>query len=201
MDEYTEQKIRDLTVASEQGNAEAQYDLGHYYHNEYYSGKNHDNAKAAKLFRKAAEQGYANAQMWLGTLYLNGDGVPQNRSKAIEWMKKAAKQGQPGALEFMNALHSSGVIVKNKENGNNVLIKANDSRCFIASAVYGPIALETNILREWRDNRLLLCLPGRMLACFYYFVSPSMSKLIIKHDTLKKITRRLLDYFVTRILR
>jgi len=77
----------------------------------------------------------------------------------------------------------------------------NKSGCFIASAIYGPYALETSILREWRDKKLLLYLPGRMLTCFYYFVSPPLSKLITRHETFKMVIRKLLDAFIVWISR
>ena len=77
----------------------------------------------------------------------------------------------------------------------------NKKYCFIASAVYGSSAREINILREWRDDKLLLYFPGQMLANFYYFISPPLSKLIGRHETLKKITRILLDHFIAWISR
>lgn len=190
MNEYTEQKIHELTTAAKQGNAEAQYDLGHYYHNEYYSQKDHDDAKAAEWFKKAAKQGHADAQFWLGLLYHNGEGVPQSQIRAIDWCTQAAHQGQLGAKEFLEAMQSGRIVIKNK-----------DSRCFIASAIYGPLAIETNILREWRDNKLLLSFPGRIFTSFYYFVSPLLSSVIVRHKTLKKITRNLLDIFIAWISR
>lgn len=74
-----------------------------------------------------------------------------------------------------------------------------ESGCFIATAVYGYSAPETNTLRKWRDHNLLTHLPGRMLTRLYYLVSPSLSQLIGQHETLKKITRRVLDHFISWI--
>ncbi len=57
-----------------------------------------DYAEAVKWFRKAAEQGHAQAQNDLGCSYYHGNGVPKNRKKAIEWWKKAAAQGYEIAI-------------------------------------------------------------------------------------------------------
>jgi len=43
--------------------------------------------------KKAAEQGDADAQYDLATMYHNGEGVPQNYAEAAKWYKKAAEQG------------------------------------------------------------------------------------------------------------
>ena len=53
-----------------------------------------DPAEAAKWFRKSADQGYADAQVFLGQLYGAGNGVPRkNLIEAIQaFPKKAAQQ-------------------------------------------------------------------------------------------------------------
>jgi len=52
-----------------------------------------DHKKAAKLFRKAAENGNSNAQFALGCLYQNGQGVEINYREAVKWYLKAAQAG------------------------------------------------------------------------------------------------------------
>ena len=49
--------------------------------------------KAAELFRKAADMGYACAQYNLGYCYKYGDGVPRDLTISAEWYRKAAEQG------------------------------------------------------------------------------------------------------------
>jgi len=59
---------------------------------------------AVRLFLRAAEQGNAEAQYKLGTLFGNGEGVAQDFVKAAKWWEKAAQQGNAGAqrgLGFM----------------------------------------------------------------------------------------------------
>ncbi len=52
-------------------------------------------ADAARLYRLAAEQGFAGAQGSLGSLYLRGEGVPKDFVEANKWSLAAAKQGDP----------------------------------------------------------------------------------------------------------
>ena len=56
-----------------------------------------DLGKAAELYQKAADQGNAKAQMNLGWLYENGQGVPKDLGKAAELYQKAADQGDAPA--------------------------------------------------------------------------------------------------------
>ena len=50
-------------------------------------------SRAAELFQKAADMGYAPAQYNLGYCYRYGDGVPRDLDKSAEWYRKAAEQG------------------------------------------------------------------------------------------------------------
>ena len=55
-----------------------------------------DDAKAVKWYRKAAEQGYAKAQLSLGLAYGLGQGVPQDLAQAHMWFNLAASRYPPG---------------------------------------------------------------------------------------------------------
>jgi TPR repeat protein len=56
-----------------------------------------DFATAAKEFNKAAEQGDADAQLLLGIMYNNGEGVLQDYKEAVKWFRLAAEQGDANA--------------------------------------------------------------------------------------------------------
>ena len=63
--------------------------------------------KAALVwYRKAADQGHAEAQFNLGAMYANGQGVPQSIPTALIWVQKAAAQGNASALEALPKLKS-----------------------------------------------------------------------------------------------
>lgn len=56
------------------------------------NGVEKDEAEAVQLFRKAAEQGYAAAQILLAGCYLDGVGVEKDEQEAIRWFHRVAKQ-------------------------------------------------------------------------------------------------------------
>jgi TPR repeat protein len=58
-------------------------------------GVGQDDAEAVIWFRKAAEQGHAQAQYNLGWMYANGQGVAQDHAEPAIWYRKAAEQGMP----------------------------------------------------------------------------------------------------------
>ena len=51
-----------------------------------------DYARAVQSFRKAAEDGNADAQFNLGVMYSKGRGVEQDFARAAHWYRKAAEQ-------------------------------------------------------------------------------------------------------------
>lgn len=68
-----------------------------------------DLTKAAEWYRKAAEQGDADAQYKLGLFYENGYGVTQDKEQAMQWYKKAAEQGNENAKKALDKMQSSGM--------------------------------------------------------------------------------------------
>lgn len=82
--------IDELIKKANNGDAEAQYNLG----NIYYYGKSTitDYEKAINYYKLSAEQGNLYAQHNLGTMYYFGTGVPKNLSIAKEWFKKSCDQ-------------------------------------------------------------------------------------------------------------
>ena len=63
-----------LRRAADQGNADAQFNLGVMYAEG--RGVPRDDAEAARWYRCAADQGEAAAQFNLGLMYAKGEGVP-----------------------------------------------------------------------------------------------------------------------------
>ena len=85
--------------AAEQGDADAQFDLGYMY--VVSKGVPENDAEAIKWWRKAAEQGHADAQYELGVAYANGWGVPEDKAEALKWWRKAAEQGHKNAKIYL----------------------------------------------------------------------------------------------------
>jgi TPR repeat protein len=87
---------------AEQGDADAQYNLGVMYHNG--EGVPRDYAEAVKWYRLAAEQGDADAQHNLGVMYHKGYGVPLNYVVAHMWFNLSAGQGNKLARQYREKL-------------------------------------------------------------------------------------------------
>ena len=52
---------------------------------------------ALKEWRPLAEQGNVSFQFLLGTMYADGQGVPQDDQEAVKWFRRAAEQGHASA--------------------------------------------------------------------------------------------------------
>ena len=68
-------------------------------------------------------------------------------------------------------------------------VAAKDRRCFIASCVFGPDALETQQLCGYRDAVLLPRWWGQCLVALYYRVAPSMCRLLERWPAGLSLTR------------
>lgn len=56
-----------------------------------------DKAEAVKWYRKAADQGNADAQYYLGMMYELGSGVAIDLPEALKWYRQAAQLGNRDA--------------------------------------------------------------------------------------------------------
>jgi TPR repeat protein len=65
-------------------------------------------ATALSERRPLAEEGDAQAQLHLGVLYANGDGVPQDYAQARQWYEQAADRGYAMAQTNLGVLYRSG---------------------------------------------------------------------------------------------
>jgi TPR repeat protein len=62
-----------------------------------------------KWFRKAADQGFAPAQILLAAMYINGQGVPKkNYAEAVKWVRLAADQSNPQAQAALGFMYDNG---------------------------------------------------------------------------------------------
>jgi TPR repeat protein len=58
-----------------------------------------DDTEAVKWYRKAAEQGHAVAQSYLGVMYAKGQGVPRDYVQAYKWFTLAAIKGNAQSVK------------------------------------------------------------------------------------------------------
>jgi TPR repeat protein len=68
----------------------------------------HDYVRAAPLLLAEAERGSPTAQTYIGYMYQNGLGVPQNYEAAAGWLNEAAQQGEPTAQFLLGLLFDKG---------------------------------------------------------------------------------------------
>ena len=101
--------IRALHSLAEQGNAEAQFNLGLLY--DRGRGVPKDKNEALRWYRRAAIQGDTFAQNSLGDDYWEGMGVPKDDREAVRWWRLAADKG------FAPAQHSLGKILSGGGQG------------------------------------------------------------------------------------
>lgn len=71
-----------------------------------------DYAAALRLWQPLAENGNADAESYLGRLYLNGWGVPKDYARAAAWYRKAAEQGNEAAENNLGFLCFHGLGVR-----------------------------------------------------------------------------------------
>ncbi len=69
----------------------------------------------AEQWRKAAEQGDAEAQYNLGLCYEDGEGVTRDLCEAAKWWRKAAEQGYAQAQFDLGCCYAAGLGVAEDE--------------------------------------------------------------------------------------
>jgi len=66
--------------------------------------------EAVGYYRKAADQGNADGQFGLGSMYSTGEGVKKDLAAARHWISLAAEQGHKQAIGVMAQAHMSGQL-------------------------------------------------------------------------------------------
>ena len=99
-EQRTDTNFRD----AEQGNVDAQLNLGNIYM--LGLGVTQDYKTALRWFKLGAEQGNVNAQFSLGILYANGFGVTQDYARAYMWWNIAALKGNTNAVAGRTAVQN-----------------------------------------------------------------------------------------------
>ncbi len=129
-----------LEQASEKGDPTAAYNLAL-----IVLSSEGDQAKAAALFRKAAEGEIAAAQHNLGVMYLQGRGVAKDPAKAAEWFRRAADNGDlAGEVEFAIQLFNGNGVTKDE-------VRA--ARYFLHAASRGNAIAQNRVARLYAVGR------------------------------------------------
>lgn len=106
--------ITALTKLAEDGNAEAQVELG----NKYFKGlgveKNYN--LAFDWCSRSAEQGYPRALNALGSMYKNGIGVDKNEKVAFDFFRQAAEQNYAPAQNNLGMMYEYGYGIEQSDD-------------------------------------------------------------------------------------
>lgn len=120
--------------------------------------------------------------------------------------------GKDDLIEFVNAgtddfelrsrdiaafsyLNDKITIVQNLKI--NRYMKVSKPSCFLATCVYGVDSPEVQVLRVWRDNRLLISALGTKLVDLYYKVSPCLVRMLEKSEGTQRVVRFFLAWLVS----
>ena len=105
--------LKNAVPSTDQGDAEAQFNLGWRYANGLGVPKDED--EVVKRVRKAADQGDANGQVNLGVMYEYGQGVAKDEGEAVKWYRKAADQGDANGQVNLGLMYKYGQGVAKDE--------------------------------------------------------------------------------------
>lgn len=110
-----------LRMSAEQGFAKAQVEMGiqlgyNRVIDELVDGRKRDWGEQVEWFRKAAEQGNAEGEYWLGMSYEDGEGVRQDYREAMKLYLRSSEHGNPDAEYQLGAMYENGKGVSRDED-------------------------------------------------------------------------------------
>ena len=111
-----------------------------------------DVAAAVSELKPLAEQGDAEAQFNLGSLYYQGWGVPQDYREAVKWLRKAAEQGHIFSQATLGTVYAEGVPGVVEKDYPQALM------WFIFAAAKGDMEA-----MEFRDNQANRMTPSQIV--------------------------------------
>ena len=108
IDQNSENGLKWLRLAAEQGNTKAEKYLGCIYADPNSNGVDLNYEEALKWFLLAAEKDDSGAQIRIGYLYYDGNGVDQNYEEALKWFRLAAEKGSPLVCSVIACMYGEG---------------------------------------------------------------------------------------------
>jgi uncharacterized protein len=121
----------------------------------YVEQENH--TEAVRWFRKAAEVGFPDAQVFLGSAYDDGRGVEQDRVEAVRWYRRAAEQGDTTAQSILGANYLMGQgVEKDIPTGLEWYRKAADKGDITAKVLLGTIYANSEYVPMYRWKSVFL---------------------------------------------
>ena len=133
-----------LRVLAQRGAADAQTELGQ----RYVAGRDgveRDYGEAVSWYRRAAEQGHAAAQAYLGFSYSTGRGVGRDYGEAVRWYRRSAEQRHPVGQNNLGVMYREGRGVSQDYE--------TAARWFRRSAEQGSAGAQTSLGALYYDGR------------------------------------------------
>ena len=109
-DWFTSSETKELISKADAGDSEAQFKVGYDY--DYCNGAPSSSDKAKKYYRMAAQQGHAEAQNSLGSIYQ----AEKSYIEAKSWYELAAAQNHPQSTNSFGNLYDLGLGVPQDRN-------------------------------------------------------------------------------------
>jgi|HubBroStandDraft_6_1064221.scaffolds.fasta_scaffold644307_1 TPR repeat protein len=115
-----------------------------------------DYATALRLLRPLAEKGNPDAQINLGNMYFDGNGVPQDNAESVRWYLLAADQGSADAQIALGFLYEYGEAVPQDYVQAHKWFDLAGSRLYrdtlAAKMTPAQIAEAQKLAREWKPK-------------------------------------------------
>ncbi len=151
--------IKWLSAAATQGHQQAQNDLVNTILR-YGAQDSLELKQATQILTQAAQEGQAEAQFMLGSMYAEGQGVIQDFMQAAHWLLKAANAGHPEAMHHLGMMYMIGNgVPKNRTEAYiwfNLAAAEGNQQAFIARADVAKLLSAEQIdeaqtrSREWQ---------------------------------------------------
>lgn len=113
----------------------------------------------------------------------------QEEERTTAKQRKAREEGNAAHMRFDAAARAN----------HNAPRSRTDSRCFVATCVFGPNAPRTNALRHWRDRCLAPTALGAALVATYYAISPGLVWVLRRAPRLRCLVRSALARWVAHL--
>lgn len=95
-----------------------------------------------------------------------------------------------GVLVYPDSVRVPRELRREARESGQEIVRISEGGCFIATAAFGTsLAEEIDVLREYRDRRLLQCALGKCVVRLYYNLSPPIANLIAQFSLLRRIVR------------
>jgi TPR repeat protein len=140
--------LSEIVARANQGDSEAQFQLGRRYHNGW--GVKQDKSEAARWFNKSMDQGHLGALLKLAHLYYKGEGVKRSEGKALQLLRFASSRGSAEGHRMLGAVYL--INGYRYDLISNLWLKAAEGGDILAMEKMGIHEKDEKQKKMWRDR-------------------------------------------------